>query len=171
LGRRRLGGRGKALRMTGERAVVDANVLVAMIDSKDKWHGKAGRLLEALEAEDLLAAYLDCVFNETVSVMARRAEEQKRSRELPGLLKALFEKIPLEKITRISLEVPRMFSQVIGLVEESGGVLNFNDSLMALFCREADIGVVVSFDKDFDEIPWLTRISLPESLKAVFDRQ
>ncbi|OQY44497.1 MAG: hypothetical protein B6242_12555 [Anaerolineaceae bacterium 4572_78] len=35
------------------------------------------------------------------------------------------------------------------------GSLNFNDTLIALACRERDILQIASFDKDFDQIKWL----------------
>jgi predicted nucleic acid-binding protein len=44
------------------------------------------------------------------------------------------------------------------LVRESLGKLNFHDALIALSCRELGIGVITSFDEDFDDIAWLRRM-------------
>jgi predicted nucleic acid-binding protein len=49
-------------------------------------------------------------------------------------------------------------------MESSGGVLNFNDALIALACREREIPVIASFDADFDQISWLRRWAKPEDV-------
>jgi predicted nucleic acid-binding protein len=54
------------------------------------------------------------------------------------------------------------------LIRSSDGELNFNDSLIALACRERQIEVLASFDRDFDRISWLKRIALPEDVTALF---
>jgi len=51
-------------------AVIDSNVLVAIIDSRDNWHTKAKALLKALETEGVSLIYFDCVLNETIGVLA-----------------------------------------------------------------------------------------------------
>lgn len=62
-----------------KQAVLDTNVLVALVDSHDKWHARAVALRDALKAQEVEVVYFDPVLNETVSVLARRSEEQKRS--------------------------------------------------------------------------------------------
>ena len=151
--------------MTDKQAVIDTNVLVAISDSQDKWHKKALILLDMLKIQGVRIIYFDCVLSETVSVMARRAEEQKRSNQFPALLDNLLQNIPLENITWISLEIQKMYSDVMKLIRDHFGILNFNDSLIALSCRDLNIGAIVSFDRDFDQISWLQRISLPEDVR------
>jgi predicted nucleic acid-binding protein len=151
--------------MTDKLAVIDTNVLVAISDSQDKWHKKALILLDMLKIQGVRIIYFDCVLSETVSVMARRAEEQKRSNQFPALLDNLLQNIPLENITWISLEIQKMYSDVMKLIRDHFGILNFNDSLIALSCRDLNIGAIVSFDRDFDQISWLQRISLPEDVR------
>jgi len=151
-----------------KQAVIDSNVLVALTDSRDKWHSQAQTLLNSLEVEDVRLIYLDCVLNETISVMARRAEEQQRSHQFSALLNKFKQQIIMENITWISPEIPRMYPDVIGLIEDTSGKLNFNDSLIALFCKEFAINVIISFDRDFDMIEWLRRISEPSGVKTVF---
>lgn len=56
-----------------KQAIIDSNVLVALTDSRDKWHTQAQTLLNSLESEDIRLIYPDCVLSETISVMARRA--------------------------------------------------------------------------------------------------
>ena len=55
-------------------AVIDANVLVGLLDGHDQWHALSVALRDALrdalnEAQAKLV-YLDCVINEAVSVLA-----------------------------------------------------------------------------------------------------
>ncbi|MFN8497591.1 MAG: hypothetical protein U0641_07020 [Anaerolineae bacterium] len=46
---------------TNRQAVIDANVLVALVDSRDKWHRQADSLHVALKAQDVELLYLDSV--------------------------------------------------------------------------------------------------------------
>ncbi|MBM4087139.1 MAG: hypothetical protein FJ272_20305, partial [Planctomycetes bacterium] len=56
---------------------------------------------------------------------------------------------------------------VIDLVRQSEGRLNFNDAFIALVMREQGLRYLLSFDADFDTLPWLTRIGSVESLEAL----
>jgi predicted nucleic acid-binding protein len=87
-----------------EQIAIDSNVLVALIDSRDKWHVKANALLSTLKDRGLQPVYFDCVLNEAISVLARRAEEQRRSEELPALFGQLLTQVPREIILWISGE-------------------------------------------------------------------
>src|SRR3990172_5418020 len=137
-----------------QRAAIDSNVLVALVDRQDKWHAQAKALLETIIEKEIDVVYFDCVLNETVSVMARRSEEQKRSAHFSVLLDELRKRVPEELTTWISGDIQRWYSQIIGLVQQFEGRINFHDALIALACKELDINVVVSFDGDFDEISW-----------------
>lgn len=148
------------------KAVIDANVLVALVDARDKWHPQAIALRDALLAQQAQLVYFDCVVNETVGVIGRRAEEQKRSDQFGALLNSLSQQVPPSAITWISRENERMYQDVLDLCRAQGGRLNFNDALMALLCREQGIGDIVSFDRDFDELPWLTRVGDPSQLQG-----
>jgi hypothetical protein len=48
----------------------------------------------------------------------------------------------------------------------SDGELNFNDGLIALACRERQVQLLASFDRDFDRIPWLIRVATPAEVAA-----
>lgn len=121
--------------MTSE-MVMDANVLVALIDRRDKWHPQAVALRDALIEQHVRLIYFDCVVNETVGVIGRRAEEQRRSDQFGELLDDLSRQIPASSITWISREGERLHDQVLALCRAHGGHLNYNDALMAVFCRE-----------------------------------
>ena len=142
-------------------AVIDSNVLIALIDSQDKWHSLAKALLESLKKGRVNIIYFDCVLNETISVLAKRSEEQKRFEQFPKLLDQLSLIVPADLITWISADAKRLYPDILALIRTTNGVLNFHDSLMALICRELNIKTLLSFDKDFDDIDWLNRVTQP----------
>lgn len=149
-------------------AVIDSNVLVTLIDSRDKWHRKALALHAVLKTEDISLIYFDCVLNETISVLARRAEEQKRSAEFHRLMGELLQQVPEDKVTWISAETQRLDEGIIALVRQTEGALNFHDALISLACQELGIPTIASFDEDLDCIAWLTRIADPGEVKRSF---
>jgi predicted nucleic acid-binding protein len=108
------------------------------------------------------------VLNETISVLARRAQEQRRSQQFPSLLATLLQQVPTEVIVWLSTETQRLYDRVVDLVRSTAGHLNFHDALIALSCQELSIGVIVSFDPDFDHVPWLRRIATPADVRGVF---
>ena len=69
--------------------VIDTSVLVGLIDREDTWHDAAGTLRNALKASQVRLVYFDCVVNEAISVLARRAKERKHVDEFPDLLERL----------------------------------------------------------------------------------
>ena len=146
------------------KAAIDTNVLVAIIDARDKWHPKASALLDALDRGHIEIIWLDCVLNETISVLARRTEEQNRSEQISALLDSILQMIPPEKITWVSSEIHNLYENVVDLIRESGGKLNFHDALIALFCRASGIETILTFDRDFDKITWLKRIEKPDDI-------
>jgi predicted nucleic acid-binding protein len=147
---------------------IDTNVLVALVDSHDKWHSRTVALRDALKAAEVTLLYFDPVVNETVSVLARRAEEQKRTQQFPLLLDVLLQQVPATTITWLSAETQRLYDGVVDLIRKTSGVLNFHDALIALGCQELEVTVLASFDRDFDQVSWLTRIDSPEAVSNTF---
>ena len=74
------------------------------------------------------------------------------------MLDQLDRHIPISDITWVSGEIKRLYAEILSLMRSSSGKLNFHDALIALVCREQGVGALVSFDRDFDELDWLTRI-------------
>jgi hypothetical protein len=52
-----------------------------------------------------------------------------------------------------------VYDEIIALIRSSHGELNFNDSLIAISCRNRKISFLASFDKDFDTIDCLKRMT------------
>ena len=151
-----------------KQVVIDSNVLVALVDTKDKWHLTGSAILSALEASKVSSIYFDCVLSETFSVLCRRSEEQRRLDQFPVLLNKLTQIAHKEAITWISPEIPRLYDDVVLLIRQHNGALNFHDALIGLFCQELGLRFIVSFDRDFDRIPWLTRIESEADVHRYF---
>jgi predicted nucleic acid-binding protein len=144
-------------------AVVDTSVVVALADAHDKWHTHAVALRDALLSSKVALLYFDCVINEAIGVIGRRAEEQRRSEQFEFLLDGLIKLIPARAITWISGTGERLLPEILAMCRQHQGKLNYHDALMALTCREQNLRVIVSFDGDFDDVPWLERIFEPIS--------
>src|SRR5690348_5090626 len=102
-----------SMKIPSKHVAIDTNVLVALVDSHDKWHVRAVALRDALKAAQVELLYFDPVLNETVSVLARRAEEQGRPQQFPGLLETLMQQVPAEVIVWLSSETQRLYGRVI----------------------------------------------------------
>ena len=149
------------------KVVLDTSVLVALVDTRDKWHGAATAIKDALKSGRVGLVYLDPVINETVSVLARRLQEQRRSEQFEPLLDIVEGLAPPERITWLSAMTQRLYLQVMTLVREHGGVLNFHDALIALACRELGIQEIASFDGGFDRVAWLKRLGSPDDVQSL----
>jgi len=151
-----------------KQAVIDSNILVALVDKQDKWHVRAQAIFTSLEIEAISIIYFDCVLNETISVLGRRVEEQKRPEQFPMLLDELLRRVSIDKITWVSPEIRRLYLDIIELIRQHSGVLNFHDALIALICRESGINTIISFDQDFSRITWLKTIKQTDDVKTAF---
>ena len=138
---------------------IDTNVVVALADAHDKWHTRSVALRDALLAAQAPLVYFDCVMNEAIGVIGRRAEEQNRSDQFSRLLAGLLTIVPESDITWIAASAQRLFPLIVEQCRQHQGRLNFHDALMALACQELGISAIVSFDGDFDQVAWLRRIS------------
>ena len=107
--------------------------------------------------------------NKTVSVLARRARERKRTEEFAGLFASLLSTVPQQFITWLSTDTERLYPDVMALVRDYDGSLNFHDALLASGSREFEIRWVASFDADFDVIPWLTRLAAPDHVADLLE--
>jgi predicted nucleic acid-binding protein len=154
---------------TPKQVLIDTNVLVALVDARDTWHLRAQALREALKVSAVSLVYCDSVVNEAISVLARRAQEQRRLEQFAGLVDALLRQVPTAALVWFSSATQRLYDQVIELVRSTAGALNFHDALIALGCRSLGITVIASFDDDFDQVAWLTRVDTPEAILAVFE--
>ncbi len=147
--------------------VIDSSVLVGILSPRDMWHEKAVALWQAIKEGGHTAIYLDCVISESVSVAVRRLYEKKRASEIERLLHRLETDFTADAITWVFPDVPRLYPQIISLMTQSGGELNFHDALIAHVCRERGILAIASFDADFDRVSWLRRLAVPDDLSLI----
>ena len=84
------------------------------------------------------------------------------------LLDELLRRVSIDKITWVSPEIRRLYLDIIELIRQHSGVLNFHDALIALICRESGINTIISFDQDFSRITWLKTIKQTDDVKTAF---
>lgn len=121
-------------------------------------------LWEAIKRAGHVGLFFDCVAAEAISAAVRRLHEKDRLAEVEALLDRLNAQVPLETITWILPDVPRLYSAALALIRSSRGALNFDDALIALACQERGIPAIASFDADFDQVAWLRRLARPEDV-------
>ncbi len=143
---------------------LDASFVVGLLDDRDLWHAPAMQLYAHLQARSLETAIFDCVLAEAISALSRRIHEKRRTSDLKALLERARVKFPTKEITWLYPELPALYEDVVALVEESNGELNFSDALIALSCQKRHIELLASFDPDFDRVAWLQRIARPDQV-------
>lgn len=141
--------------------VFDANYLVGWLDQKDSWHPAVRAIAEALP-KNATRLILDVSLTEALSVMARRCEEQQRPRDFLTILSAVKAEIPPKNVEWILPLVRSYYDDCLALMEGHHGKFNFNDALIISFMKQQKLVYIVSFDGDFDAIPWIRRIHTAE---------
>lgn len=143
---------------------LDTNLIIGMLDDKDVWHAPTLDLLSAVEAHGIEPIVFDCVLAEAISILARRIHEKRRTIQVSALRSRLKAEFPTRSILWLYPDLPSLWEDIIALVRETEGELNFNDALIALSCRNRNIPFLASFDADFDRLDWLKRIAFPADL-------
>ena len=144
----------------------DASV-AGLVDAHDTWHKAATAPLESIRPDAFSPVYFDCCMTEAVSAVARRFHEKQRIPEFHQLIEELSTRVSPAMITWILPDVPRLYTDILEFTRSWSGELNFNDSLIALACRERSIDAIASFDHDFDRVVWVRRASSPSEVQAL----
>lgn len=147
--------------------IYDANFLVAFIDKNDKWHEKAIAIHEHIRIKGFGIIYFDCVANEVISVLGKRFEEKGREEEFKKIMGKFKEVVLKRKLSWIYPGIIKYYDEILDLMANSKGKLNFHDSLIAIAAEDMAIEYIVSFDQDFDEIEWLIRIKDVKDIEDV----
>jgi predicted nucleic acid-binding protein len=137
---------------------LDTNVVVALVDDRDTWHGTAVARRDALLEIHAQLVYFDCVFNETIGVIGRRTVEQKRPEQFDRLLDRRTALLPPASRTWVGGAAQQWLREITRLCRESHGALNFHAALIALACQNLAVRFLVRVDPDVDHLVWLTRI-------------
>jgi predicted nucleic acid-binding protein len=138
------------------RVLVDTSFLVAHLDERDVHHQTAKALHELLREREVAYIFLDCVVNETVTVLARRALDRKVDPR--PIIRRLRREIPTEMLDWTGPELPRLWEQALDALETYKGRLSFHDCLLVLVSQEGGIEWIASFDQGFDRVRGLKRV-------------
>lgn len=139
---------------------IDANVLVGLLDRHDSLHANAVSLLNRLDSAQREVVLLDVCVSEAISVLCRRAVQRKSNPpDLSAVLLTL--RAWLEEgieISFVQAELEEDFPEVLSVVEEYRGTVNFNDAFLVVLQRSGRIGDLASFDRPLDVVEGLRRI-------------
>lgn len=144
--------------------LLDSSFLVALLDPQDVWHPRANQIDKAL-SQVTNRVFLDIVISESLSVIARRFEEQKRSKSFSAVVKSFHAAVPASKVVWLSLFIPQYYDDILQMMIDYKGELNFNDCLIALYMKDKGHRFLVSFDPDFDAVPGIQRLDKPDDVK------
>jgi len=127
--------------------VLDANVLVGLLDRSDSLHQRSTELLERIQRDGGRPVMLDIIVAEMVSVLCRRATQRKASPpDLAHVRDQVHAWLDAGLVTFVHDAVAEMFEAIVDAAEDSGGNLNFNDAALVLLQREGAIDDVATFD-------------------------
>ena len=142
--------------MLPEPVFLDTSFILALLDTKDKWHQTARRIIASLD-DDTVAVVGDAIIAETISTAAKRIRERKRL-EQEEKEKLFIEFV--ENLKQFCLECEQIplfryaekhFDNIVEGITKTRGKLNFNDMLIIHACRFLEIKRILTFDKDFGE--------------------
>ena len=136
-----------AKRSTMAEVVLDANVIVGLLDAQDVWNERARRLVRELHVQGHSILVLDLIAAEALSVICRRAIERKvKAPDTGKVIAAIREWQRLGVMAFVSHDIETRFEQILDEVAASDGALNFNDALLVVLQRERSIQQVATFD-------------------------
>jgi predicted nucleic acid-binding protein len=127
--------------------VIDASVLVGYLDENDSLHRRAEELFERIEGAGDVPQMVDLLLQEAISVLCRRARERKQ--QAPKLQTTLHKVRGWVERGRVAFtqgKLEPLFPQVLDIIEETGGLLNYNDAALVVLQHRGLIGEVATFD-------------------------
>lgn len=151
--------------MTNSPVCLDASYLVSLFDATDLWHSRAREIDSLLRQNQVRVAYVDCVFNELFTVLARRCRERNVPEAFPALVDQVVQAVPDSAITWLYPRLPGWYSRCLGMMRHTLGRLNFHDALIVVAVQELGLSALVSFDAGFDQVPAVRRLGTPEAVE------
>lgn len=140
--------------------VLDANVLVGLLDSSDVLAPHAVALLQRLQESGSDPVLLDVCVSEAVSVICRRSQQRKNNPpDLGNALAMIRAAAERGEIRYVAKESERFLPDVLAIVELTAGAVNFNDALLIALQRANVIEDVASFDQGLDAASGFRRLS------------
>lgn len=140
--------------------VLDANVIVAWLDSADSLAARAHGLMTRLRGENAELVLVDIVVAEALSVLCRRAAQRRSSPpDLATALETVRRWGEQGSIRWLAREQERLLPEILDTIATTSGRLNFNDALLVVLQRDGSIGEVASFDEGFESVSTFARLS------------
>jgi len=139
--------------------LIDTNCFVSLLDKSDKWNKTSVEIYAELNKLNVNLLITDIVLNEAINVICKRLENKGRSNEMKEFLGLIEKKFTSDSIVWISEEIKKYHHQIIRLVSDNNGLLNYNDCFLIVYMQKNKIKNIVSFDNDFDSIDDINRIS------------
>lgn len=129
------------------KVTLDANVIIGWLDEGDSLNARSVELIDRIHDAGDSSTLLDFTVAEAVSVICRRTVERKRNvPNLPSILDTADEWFALKEIEFVQKELEVLYPDVLRIIRQSGGALNFNDAALVALQREGIIGEVATFD-------------------------
>jgi len=116
------------LKTKGKFALLDANVVVALLDKKDSLHEEAIKLIKRSKVEKY--AILDVILAESYSVIVRRCKERKYN--CKKAVKALYDFE--QDLPVLSVDLEKYHENVVKNLKKIPE-LNYNDWILILFAK------------------------------------
>jgi len=140
--------------------VLDASVLVGHLDQHDSLHARAEELGERIRANGDVPQAIDLLVHEAVSVLCRRARERKqRAPNLPDILRKVRIWFERGQVAFTQAKLEGLFPEVLDVIDETGGTLNYNDAALVVLQQRGHIGDVATFDANLASHPGFRTIA------------
>lgn len=134
----------------------DTNYLIADLRSTDTEHPRAELIDEVLEEIEPEFIYLDCIFSEVISVLARQYAEEGELEKFPGKAEELKGKFWSRIVWMAYAGGELLLERAIDICKEAAERyavgISPHDAMLLLFAREKGIRYIISFDEDLGKV-------------------
>ncbi len=139
--------------MSRSPTLVDSNVLIGAFNPKDEFHKPAARMLSQIEQGKVDKPIItDYILDEVLTFVRRRLGFEKSLEVLEAILSS--DILGIEKVDDREVQA--------GIILfEKNRRLSFTDSVSVAVMDSKGTHRIISFDKDFDSVRGIERLSLP----------
>lgn len=142
------------------KVIFDACVIIGYLDETDSVHSRAEALAERIHANGDTLQVIDLALQEAISVLCRRATQRKQHPpNLPRILRDVREWLDEGFVGFTQSKLEPLFSEVLDVIEQSGGLLNYNDAALVVLQQRGHIGEVATFDANLASQPGFRTIA------------
>jgi predicted nucleic acid-binding protein len=143
------------------KVIFDACVIIGFLDETDSVHDRAEALVERIHANGDMLQIIDLALQEAISVVCRRATQRKQHPpNLTRILRDVREWLEEGLVGFTQSKLEPLFSEVIDVIAQSDGALNYNDAALVVLQQRGLIGVVATFDSNLASYPGFRTIGV-----------